>query len=685
MKSRTPLLHACCFLVLALFIWAFEGITYSAHAERLEAQARMLSEHVWDLNEEETRRALRRIMVVEGTSRASITHTDGREFVRERRSDSKDRGLDALALKIGLVRHTPLVAPIRHDSELVGHLHSHWHNRNGYVYLVFALLVFMSAHLYYFYQRARTAQQGLRKQVAETAAAETQLRESQHFLNSVFETIGDGIMVVDRNLNVLRTNQAMVRTYPWAEPLVGRSCREAFRPPSQGCEDCPARTALETGRPASGLMPLRNAEGKTVGMLETRSYPVQNSAGQTVMAVLCSRDVTRQREMQTHLNQAEKMAAVGQLAGGIAHDFNNRLVPIVGFGEWLLESLDDPALRDNVQRIVDCARRAAELTDQLVAFARKGEYRMANVDVHHLVREVVAILSHSIDRRISIREHLDPSLRLARGDETQLQSALLNLALNARDAMPDGGTLTFEARNVELSEQECRQLPFDTVPGPYVRLAVTDTGSGMDRTTRKRVFEPFFTTKPPGKGTGMGLAVVYGTLEQHGGSIELITEPGKGSTFAMYLPVSEGVVETGGPSRAEAAAATATAPCPRRGARILVVDDDADVRSLLEKILSVSGHEVVCKRDGREALDYYRENWQQVDLVILDIVMPRMDGLQAFTLMREINPHAKVLISSGYSFDSKATRMLEDGAKALLQKPFRVSELREKVAEVLGD
>lgn len=389
-----------------------------------------------------------------------------------------------------------------------------------------------------------------------------------------------------------------------------------------------------------------------------------------------TRDITEKRELESELRQTEKMRAIGQLAGGIAHDFNNQLTGILGYAELLHDELEKercestPFLNDIIRGV----HRASNLTSQLLAFSRKGKYLTKVVNIHELVDEVSHLLERTIDKRISIKKTLSAVPPNTEGDPTQLQNAILNLALNARDALPEGGEIEFHTLNSHISDEFCQKHSLEITPGRYLLLTVSDNGIGMDNKTRQRIFEPFFTTKELGKGTGMGLAAVYGTIKSHNGVILVDSTPGEGTVFSLYLPL------------ARHKAHDELLPLPldlkkRKEASILLVDDDEVVRSVVRRMLERSGYTVALCSDGLEAVDYYRDHCTEIDLVILDLVMPVMGGKKAFPLIREINPDAIVLVSSGYSLEGEAQSLLDTGASAFLQKPFK----RDKLVHLIHD
>ncbi len=383
-------------------------------------------------------------------------------------------------------------------------------------------------------------------------------------------------------------------------------------------------------------------------------------------------------ESREQLLQAEKLESIGRLAGGVAHDFNNQLAGIVAFADLIrMASEDGSDIRQYAENILASSRRSADLTGQLLAFARKGNVLTMPVDMHRLVSDIASLLSRTFDKRISILQNLSAQKFLVLGDPSQLHSAILNVAINARDAMPEGGELSLATENAELDQALCASLPhFSIVPGDYLCLKVSDTGIGMDRETKQHIFEPFFTTKEKGKGTGMGLSAVYGTVCSHHGAITVDSEPGKGTTINLYFPVVN-AREPFEPRRYE------PAQNEKCQGNVLLVDDEQAVAEGSKKLLEALGYTVKVFGGGQEAVDYYAANWSTIDLVILDMIMPVMNGKDTFAAMKEINPGILALLASGYSLNGEAQAILNSGVKGFLQKPFTMEELREKTILVL--
>lgn len=386
-------------------------------------------------------------------------------------------------------------------------------------------------------------------------------------------------------------------------------------------------------------------------------------------------DISERKQMEGRIRQSEKMEAVGQLAGGIAHDFNNQLAGIMGYAEMLAARIDDKNLRDYAENIIRASKRSADLTRNLLSFARKGKYLEVPVNVHNIIEEVVTVLERSINKRIEIKRMLKATPATISGDPTQIQNALLNLAINARDAMPGGGELSFTTENVSIEKTPLKEHAHEVPTGRCLKLCVSDNGLGMDKEVIKHIFEPFFTTKGVGKGTGMGLASVYGTVKSHHGFINVLSEPGKGSTFFLYFPLFEDVIEVENKE--------ADLKKQKKSANILVVDDEEMVRQLLSEIFKTLGHNVTTCKDGAEAVEIYKKSHKDTDIVVLDMEMPRLSGKDTFFAMRAINSNVKVLLASGFSIDGEAQGLIEAGAKGFVQKPFNISDLSRSLDDAL--
>jgi len=401
--------------------------------------------------------------------------------------------------------------------------------------------------------------------------------------------------------------------------------------------------------------------------------------GSKTFAISVERDITERKNLEAQLIQAQKMEAVGLLAGGIAHEFNNILGGILGYASLMrLKMEPDHPFWRYVETIEKSSQRAAVLTSQLLGFARKGKYDLRLLNLNLLAEDTLAIVRQTFDRAVTVEARLAESLPKVEGDTMQLQQVLMNLCINARDAMPQGGSLVLTTGTEQVAEGDER-IPPESKAGWYVLLSVADTGCGMDEETQAKIFEPFFTTKEKGKGTGLGLAMVYGVVKNHGGFVTVQSEVGRGSVFTLHLPAAEKTSDR----RPEALAA----PERSRGAvpdqTILVVDDEESIRFLARDILEGEGYRVLLAEDGARALEVYREHQGEIGLVVLDLIMPKLGGGEVFLKMKEMDPGVHVLVSSGYSQEGKAQEILSGGALGFVQKPFHVRDLISQVRQGL--
>jgi signal transduction histidine kinase/ActR/RegA family two-component response regulator len=395
-----------------------------------------------------------------------------------------------------------------------------------------------------------------------------------------------------------------------------------------------------------------------------------------LMVVSTVRDVTERQQIEERLRQSEKMEAVGRLASGVAHDFNNLLSVVIGYGDMLLRGLPDgDRRRGTVEQILQAGYRAATLTQQLLAYGRRQVSQPRVLDLNSLVLDMGKMLRRMIGEQIEFDTDLDPKLGRVKMDQSQMEQVVMNLVINARDAMPDGGRLLIETRNARLGDADVRGR--DAIgPGLYVMVAVTDAGVGMDAATQARIFEPFFTTKEEGKGTGLGLATVYANVRQGGGDVWVRSEPGRGTTFKVYLPRVEDPAETVRPT------AEGT-ELPRGSETILVVEDEEMVRRLVSSALEASGYRILAAGGSLEAIHLIGEHAGPIHLLVTDVIMPGMTGSELAGKIVGLSPGMKVLYMSGYAGNAIAKHGVIGPDIAFLQKPFAPDALVRKVREVL--
>jgi two-component system cell cycle sensor histidine kinase/response regulator CckA len=527
-----------------------------------------------------------------------------------------------------------------------------------------------------------TEEVDLAQRVAEQmsgALARARLEETQRRLSTAVEQAAEGVVITDTQYAILYVNPAFeqITGYYQAE-ILGQTIRLLHSDKQDLAVYERLFQTTASGQMWQGRLVSRRKDG-SLYTEETAISPVRNQAGEVVNYVATMRDVTHEVELEEQFRQAQKMEAVGRLAGGVAHDFNN-LLTVIHISARLLEKKlhhQDP-LWEHVQRIQDAGQRATNLTKQLLAFSRREIIEPQVLNLNQVLGELDKMLRRLIGEDIELTTRLAGDLWPVKADPTQVEQVVVNLAVNARDAMPGGGSLTLETANVVLdAAYAARHLGVEA--GEYVLLAVSDTGTGMSDEVKARLFEPFFTTKEEGKGTGLGLATVFGIVKQNRGHIWVYSEAGQGTTFKVYLPrAAEGIRA---PSDLPAAS---TAPSVRGFETLLLVEDESEVRDLVRDILAAWGYRILAARDGVEALEVAQSHEGPIHLLITDVVMPRLSGKALADRLRSSRPELRVLFTSGYTDDTIVHHgVLAEGVH-FLSKPFELETLAHKVREVLG-
>ena len=516
------------------------------------------------------------------------------------------------------------------------------------------------------------------RDISEAKRAEETLRESERRFRQVTESIDEVFWLTDT------TKRQMIYLSPAYERIWGRTCASVFAAPESWMDAIHpedqdrVRTAALTLQTAGAYdMEYRivRPDG-AVRWIHDRAFPIQDEEGKVHRIAGVAEDTTVRRQLEDQVRQTQKMEAVGRLAGGVARDFSNLLTAIMGYAHIMRMRLppNDRMLQD-IQEILKASTRAAILTRQLLTFSREEMRQPRVLDLGAIVKEMRESLRPLVGEKVTIVVRSRPDLGGVKADPGQIEQIVLNLVLNARDAMPDGGRVTIETDNIDLGES-LAGAHVGIEPGGYVLLAVSDTGIGMDEQTKARIFEPFFTTKPPEKGTGLGLSTVYGIVQQSGGNIQVHSDPASGTTFKIYLPRVAGRTET-------VPVAESLDPAPRGTETILIVEDQDNVAAVVRGALQLCGYRVLEARHGAEALQVWQEHGATINLIVTDVVMPVMNGPEFVRRARSTHPRIKVLYISGYTEHGFSALDLLHPNDGFLQKPFVPTALARKVREVL--
>jgi PAS domain S-box-containing protein len=513
---------------------------------------------------------------------------------------------------------------------------------------------------------------GTTQDITERKKTENKLRQ----LATIVESSDDAIVSRTLDGTIQSWNGAAERMYEYsAAEAIGKPISILY-PHGQRDEILANLEKIKRGDIVRNFETIRaTKDGKQIHIALTVS-PIKDVSGRIVGASAIGRDITESKQMEDMFRQAQKMEAVGRLAGGVAHDFNNMLSVIIGYSELLLERADtDGQVRKQCEEIKRAGDRAASLTRQLLAFSRQQVLEPRVLNLNTSVAEIEKMLRRLIGEDIDLRTSLDPTLGLVKADPGQIEQVIMNLALNARDAMPGGGKLIIETSNTELDDEYALHHP-PCIVGRYVILAVTDSGVGMSQETKARIFEPFFTTKELGKGTGLGLSTVYGVAKQSGGYIWVYSEPGQGSVFKLYLPRVDGSEVQIRPAK--------SAPELLPGTEtVLLVEDEQSVRALTRNLLEQGGYTVLEADNGAHAVEIAKQHHGPIHLLLTDVVMPGMNGPAVAEMILPIHPEAKALYVSGYSSSFGTQTGLVPAGANLFQKPFSRAALLRKVRNLL--
>jgi PAS domain S-box-containing protein len=521
-------------------------------------------------------------------------------------------------------------------------------------------------------QKLALYQKQLQKMVDEKTR---ELQQTTSLLEATLNAIPDIIGIQDSQHRIIRYNNAgycfLNKSH---EEVVGKRCFELIGRSAQ-CELCATTLSCRTKEPASVI----RYEKSLDVWLDVRAYPILDKEGNITKIIEHLRDITPEKKAEAERQRlhkqllgAQKMESLGTLAGGIAHDFNNLLMGIQG--RVSLMALDQPVANvcaEHLQSIEAYIKRAADLTKQLLGFARGGKYEVKPVDINELMQASISLFGRT-RKDIEIYTELSVAPIIVDADKRQIEQVLLNLYINGWQAMSESGSLTLQTAITTIDGST--PYPYQISPGNYAKITITDTGIGMDETTRQKIFEPFFTTKAKGRGTGLGLASAYGIIKNHGGFIHVASSPGKGSTFSILLPLS---LATPMPDAKEQGSMT------KGKGTILLVDDEQMILDVGQAMLNRLGYQVITAKGGEEAVARVQSSAELFDLVILDMIMPSIDGGKVFDHIQKVRPELVVLLSSGYTIDGQAAALMERGCKGFIQKPFTINELSRQIEKVL--
>ncbi|MEW6518041.1 MAG: response regulator [Thermodesulfobacteriota bacterium] len=519
---------------------------------------------------------------------------------------------------------------------------------------------------------------GLIRDITERKKAEEEIKKSGDEWQLTFDSISDIVTIQDMDFRIKRCNKAtyhLLQTSP--EQVINKPCFEVFRSASSPCKNCPTTRIFNSRDTHEYSVEITHPTLQKT--FQVTASPIYSEKGRMHGVVHFAKDITKQKELETHLRQAQKLEAIGTLAGGIAHDFNNILTAILGYADLVrMNAPENATIHSDIQQIHKAGMRAKELVRQILTFSRQAEEVHQPVKIQHIIKEALKLLRASIPASIEIRRKINEDCQAIMADATGIHQIIMNLCTNSYHAMRDtGGVIEISLKTMELDSQEINRRSLDLQPGQYAQLSISDTGCGMDKPTMERIFDPYFTTKNKGEGSGLGLAVVYGIVKGYGGAISVASMPEKGTTFTLHFPVAE----RGNPLDIKHESEKMNLPGGTE--RIMVVDDELAITQMLRKILERLGYAVTSFTSSVEAMQYFTEHSDRFDLVISDQTMPEIMGDELAIRLLQVRPDIPIVICSGFSERINGRKAGELGIKEYVMKPLIPADMARMIRQVL--
>jgi len=681
LKIKTKINISLALIALAFLIFTilYGNYVYEKERKRVYNHSIVVASAMWHFEIESVKEYFKLASEAYNYSKIQISDITGEIVITIDHPIAKP--LDRFLSSLHLIPATKFTANVVYEEKRIGRVDVTWYNTIIYNYFYALVLSFLLATALRFYLYNLEARQelesrviertaDLRAEMAEREQAQQALRDSEAKYRSLFENLYDVYYSTDDKGKITLVSPS-VKNYLGYSPneLIGRNIKDAYVSAQE--REAFLLRLNKDGYVKNFETQLKRKDNSII-WVSTNAQMLKDDEGKFIGVEGITRDVTDRKALEIQLRQAQKFEAIGTLAGGVAHDFNNLLMGIQGRASLVgSENNASPEQREHLEAIEEYVRSATNLTKQLLGLAREGKHEVKPFDLNELVKASASMFGRT-RKEIRIQVTTAPKTVVVEGDRGQIEQVLLNLFVNAWHAMPDGGDLNLMVSRVILDEFALQT--YQLLPGRYCKIGVSDTGIGMDEETRLRVFDPFFTTKDKSRGTGLGLASAYGIVKNHDGVITVDSEVGKGATFSVYLPISDKNAQRDEAVREGLEKGSET---------ILLVDDEEMIIEVATAMLEKLGYQVIAARSGDEAISTTAEPGAVFDLVILDMIMPGMDGGKVFEKIRETKPAVPVILSSGYAVDGQATEIMNKGCNGFIQKPFNLSELSQKIRQIL--